>query len=99
EELFGYTPEERQANPTLWRELLHPEDRDRAVDAAQRCNEVGGFSEDYRMVARDGRIVWVHDETVLIKDAEGKPLFWQGVMYDITEQKRAEQDTRDAAPR
>ena len=34
EELFGYTPAERQANPTLWRELLHPEDRDRAIEAS-----------------------------------------------------------------
>jgi PAS domain S-box-containing protein len=96
EELFGYTPEERQANPTLWRQLLHPEDRDRAVEAAARSYEVGGFSEDYRMVARDGRIVWVHDETVLIRDEEGTPLFWQGVMYDITEQKRAEQELAQA---
>jgi PAS domain S-box-containing protein len=96
EELFGYTPEERKANPTLWRELLHPEDRDRAIEAAKRSYEVGGFSEDYRMVARDGRIVWVHDETVLIKDDEGKPLFWQGVLYDISEQKRAEQELAQA---
>jgi PAS domain S-box-containing protein len=96
EELFGYTPEERQANPTLWRELLHPEDRARAVEAARLSYEEGGFSEDYRMVARDGRIVWVHDETVLIKDEAGKPLFWQGVMYDISEQKRAEQELAQA---
>jgi signal transduction histidine kinase len=48
------------------------------------------------MVARDGRIVWVHDETVLIRDEEGKPLFWQGVMYDISEQKRAEQELAQA---
>jgi len=96
EELFGYTPEERQANPTLWRELLHPEDRARAIEAARLSYEEGGFSEDYRMVARDGRIVWVHDETVLIKDEEGKPLFWQGVMYDISEQKRAEQELAQA---
>lgn len=96
EELFGYTPAERQANPTLWRELLHPEDRDRAVEAAKRSYEAGGFSEDYRMVARDGRVVWVHDETVLIRDEEGTPLFWQGVMYDITEQKRAEQELAQA---
>ncbi|HEX6401544.1 MAG TPA: PAS domain-containing protein, partial [Actinomycetota bacterium] len=96
EELFGYTPEERQANPTLWRELLHPEDRERAVEAARRSYEQGGFSEDYRMVARDGRVVWVHDETVLIRDELGKPLFWQGVMYDITEQKRAEQELAQA---
>jgi PAS domain S-box-containing protein len=96
EELFGYTPEERQANPTLWRELLHPQDRDRAIEAAKRSYDAGGFSEDYRMVARDGRIVWVHDETVLIRDEEGKPLFWQGVMYDISEQKRAEQELAQA---
>jgi PAS domain S-box-containing protein len=96
QELFGYTPEERQANPTLWRELLHPEDRDRAVEAAARSYEEGGFSEDYRMVARDGRVVWVHDETVLIRDEEGTPLFWQGVLYDITEQKRAEQELAQA---
>jgi PAS domain S-box-containing protein len=96
EELFGYTPEERQANPTLWRELLHPEDRERAIEAAARSYDAGGFSEDYRMVARDGRIVWVHDETVLIRDEDGTPLFWQGVLYDISEQKRAEQELAQA---
>jgi PAS domain S-box-containing protein len=96
QELFGYTPAERQANPTLWRELLHPEDRDRAVEAAARSYEEGGFSEDYRMIGRDGRVVWVHDETVLIRDEEGTPLFWEGVMYDITEQKRAEQELAQA---
>ncbi len=96
EDLFGYTPDERQANPTLWRELLHPQDRERAIEAAKRSYEEGGFSEDYRMVARDGRIVWVHDETVLIRDDEGNPLFWQGVLYDISEQKRAEQELAQA---
>ena len=96
EELFGYTPAERMANPTLWRELLHPEDRDRAVKAAENSYEAGGFSEDYRMVSRDGRVVWVHDETVLIRDEEGTPLFWQGVLYDISEQKRAEQELAQA---
>ena len=78
EELFGYTPEERQANPTLWRELLHPEDRDRAIAAAERSYDEGGFSEDYRMVSRDGRIVWVHDETVLIRDERGNPAVLAG---------------------
>jgi PAS domain S-box-containing protein len=96
QEMFGYTAEERQANPTLWRELLHPEDRERAIEAAERSYEEGGFSEDYRMVARDGRTVWVHDETVLIRDDAGTPLFWQGVMYDVSEQKRAEQELAQA---
>jgi PAS domain S-box-containing protein len=96
EELFGYTPEERQARPTLWRELLHPDDRERAIEAARRSYETGGFSEDYRMIARDGRVVWVHDETVLVRDDDGRPLFWQGVLYDISEQKRAEEELAQA---
>ena len=65
EELLGYTPEERQARPTLWRELLHPK-------TATACSRPQGaydrpFSEDYRMIARDGRVVWVHDVTVPIR--------------------------------
>jgi len=96
EELFGYTPEERQARPTLWRELLHPEDRERVLLAEARADDQRPFSEDYRMVARDGRVVWVHDTTVLVRDESGDPLFYQGVMYDITEQKRAEQELAQA---
>jgi PAS domain S-box-containing protein len=96
QELFGYTPEERQARPTLWRELLHPDDRDRVLEAAARSYGTDGFSEDYRMIARDGRVVWVHDETVLIRGDAGEPLFWQGVMYDVSERKRAEQELAQA---
>ena len=96
QELFGYTPEERQARPNLWRELLHPEDRERVLLAEEQASDEHPFSADYRMVARDGRIVWVHDETVPIRDESGEPLFYQGVMYDVTEQKHAEQELAQA---
>ena len=96
QELFGYTPEERQARPNLWRELLHPDDRERVLLAEQEVTDDEQFSEDYRMVARDGRIVWVHDETVPVRDEAGDVLFYQGVMYDVTEQKRAEQELAQA---
>ena len=96
QELFGYTPAERQARPNLWRELLHPDDRQRVLMAEQQADDDHPFSEDYRMVARDGRVVWVHDKTVPVRDGSGAPLFYQGVMYDITEQKRAEQELAQA---
>lgn len=96
EELLGYTPEERKARPTLWRELLHPADRDRVLAAEQGVSDDRPFSEDYRMIARDGRTVWVHDVTVPVRDAAGEVLCYQGVMYDITEQKRAEQELAQA---
>ncbi|HEX5938142.1 MAG TPA: PAS domain-containing protein [Actinomycetota bacterium] len=96
EELLGYTPEERRARPTLWRELLHPDDRERVLQVEQAASDDDPFSEDYRMIARDGRVVWVHDVTVPVRDGSGDILFYQGVMYDITEQKRAEQELAQA---
>jgi putative nucleotidyltransferase with HDIG domain len=49
---------------------------------------------DYRMNARDGRLVWVHDQVILVNDQEGKPQFWQGIMLDITARKQAEERIR-----
>jgi PAS domain S-box-containing protein len=46
---------------------------------------------EYRIMTRDGRVIWVSDETRLIRDRKGNPLFWQGVMIDITARKHAEQ--------
>jgi PAS domain S-box-containing protein len=46
---------------------------------------------EYRMYTKDGRVIWVSDETRLVRDRRGKPLFWQGVMIDITARKRSQQ--------
>jgi PAS domain S-box-containing protein len=97
EELLGFTAEERIANPGLWRERLHPDDRDRAIAAAEAAIAEGRFSEDYRLIAKDGRVVWVHDETVLVRGDDGQPLFWQGVLFDITDRKRIEHELRETA--
>jgi signal transduction histidine kinase len=53
------------------------------------------FLAEYRMVARDGSTVWFHDEAALVRDDRGRPLHWQGVMIDITEQRRADELERD----
>ena len=49
------------------------------------------FDAVYRFVARDGRVVWVHGHAKVVRDQEGRPLFLQGVAFDITERKRAEE--------
>jgi diguanylate cyclase (GGDEF)-like protein len=49
-------------------------------------------ASEYRMVARNGKVVWLRDEVVLIKDDKGKPRFWQGVLHDITQRKRREEE-------
>jgi PAS domain S-box-containing protein len=97
ERWFGYSPEERTADPTLWRRLVHPDDRERVDEAADRAVGTSGtFSMDYRMVGRDGRVIWVHDQTFPLLDEAGRERVWLGVMFDVTERKRAEQDLERA---
>jgi len=92
EAMLGYSPQEFKATPGLWLELIHPEDRPRALEGNARTNATGEpFELEYRLIARDGRAVWIHDEAILVRDREGRPQFWQGVMLDITERKRVEE--------
>ncbi|MGA9162043.1 MAG: PAS domain-containing protein, partial [Actinomycetota bacterium] len=90
EALLGYAPEELTRDEALWPELMHPDDRERVLGAAMLAEETSGvYDVEYRMIAKDGHVVWVHDQAVLIRDEQGTPKFWQGVWVDLTEQKRA----------
>ena len=89
--LVGYTPQEWLDDPKLWSKTVHPEDRQEVLKQAALTDQNNKpFDMEYRMIARDGRLVWVHDEVILVNDLEGKPQFWQGIMLDITDRKLAE---------
>ncbi len=92
EELLGYTPQE-WLEGRLWPERLHPDDRERVLVADEHFESGAGeqFSEEYRLIAKDGSVVWVREEAVLVEDELGNPLFWQGILHDITERKEAEE--------
>jgi diguanylate cyclase (GGDEF)-like protein/PAS domain S-box-containing protein len=92
EELLGYAAEEWLTEPKMWDKVLHPEDRERILAEHLRTNETGEpFRDEYRVIARDGRVVWVRDEASLVADEKGRDRFWQGVIVDITDRKRAEE--------
>ena len=92
ERILGCTQEEYLANPDLWRELLHPDDRQRILGETEYFYATGEpFISEYRTFTRDGRIVWIHDEAVILRDNAGKPQRIQGVQMDITELKLAEE--------
>jgi PAS domain S-box-containing protein len=94
-DILGFTPEEWRDEPNLWVARLHEDDRTRTIEAHRTSNETGGpFCCEYRLIAADGRQVWFRDEAVLVRDHAGEPLFWRGVMLDITQQKRAEEKLR-----
>jgi PAS domain S-box-containing protein len=85
EQLLGYTQDEWLGNPHLWAEVLHPDDRERVVASCHEANESGvSWRAEYRMIARDGQVVWVRDIATLVRGSDGQPLCWQGVMLDIT---------------
>jgi diguanylate cyclase (GGDEF)-like protein/PAS domain S-box-containing protein len=91
EQMLGYTPEEWQTQK-LWPKRLHPDDRERILAADKRFEAGGGepFREEYRLLAKDGSVVWVREEAVLVRDEAGDPLYWQGVFFDLTERKGLE---------
>ena len=92
EELLGYTPEEWLADDELWRKVLHPDDRERALTENDLHNETGEpFNSEYRMITRDGGIVWVRDVAVMVHDEWGVPQFSQGFIQDITAHMQAEE--------
>jgi diguanylate cyclase (GGDEF)-like protein/PAS domain S-box-containing protein len=92
EELLGISPEEYIADPDLWTKQLHPDDKEEALQSYLQGRTSGGpFSFEYRLLARDGRVVWFRDSAVVVNDRSGAPAFVHGVMFDITDRKNAEE--------
>jgi diguanylate cyclase (GGDEF)-like protein/PAS domain S-box-containing protein len=90
EHLLGYTAAEWKSDPTLWAQRLHPDDRDRVI-AEEESDAARGapVSSEYRLLARDGKNVWVRDEAVLRFDADGVARY-DGLLIDVTERKAIE---------
>ncbi len=93
EQLLGYTPQDFYADRKLWPKAIHPDDKVRALAENARHNETGEpFSLEYRMFHKDGRVVWVHDEATMVLDERGRSRFSHGVMMDISDRKRGDED-------
>ena len=96
EGMLGFTPEDWIENVNLFEEQLHPDDRERVEEETRLSEEAGGpISMEYRLLARDGRVVWFRDEAVVTGwDEDGRPKVVQGVLFDITERKLVEEELR-----
>jgi diguanylate cyclase (GGDEF)-like protein/PAS domain S-box-containing protein len=97
EELLGYTADEWMADPGLWGERIHPEDRARVIADEEACAATLDPSTiEYRILARDGRTVWVRDESSFGRTADDGRVLAEGVLLDITERREAEEELRHA---
>lgn len=100
EEMLGYPVEQWLADPEFWKTYIHPEDHAHVV---RRCTAetAAGRNHDvqYRAVAADGRVLWLHDHISLIRDATGQVVRLRGMMVDVTASKAVEAALRESEAR
>jgi PAS domain S-box-containing protein len=96
ETILGYRPDEWHEDPGLFRKLIHPDDRARVLREGLIFRQgTGSQVFEYRMVARDGRVIWAQDDAVIVSDDHGRPEHVQGYLRDVTLLKLA-RDQHDA---
>jgi len=87
----GYSPEEFAADPDLWLRMVHPDDRAAVEQQAWRILSGGGAEPlEHRIVRKDGATRWVRNSPATHCDPQGRLLFYDGLIRDITERKQAE---------
>jgi two-component system cell cycle sensor histidine kinase/response regulator CckA len=93
EAMLGFSSAEWLADPMLWFKQLHPDDRERVLAEFYNGHDRSRpILSEYRLLARDSRVVWVHDEAVVVRNECGLPSsFMQGVMSDISESRQEEE--------
>ena len=92
EDLLGFTQEEWLTNPLLWYSQMHPDDHNTVIEAFTRGMQTGEpFRAQVRFFSRHGEVVWILGEARLIRDDDGRPAYFQGVAFDITLTKRAQE--------
>jgi len=92
ETMLGFSKDEWLGDPGLVLKQLHPDDRERVLAEVFQSRDTGKpLSSEYRLLARDGHIVWVRDEAIVMRDEAGRPCFMQGLLLDISEQKQKEE--------
>jgi PAS domain S-box-containing protein len=88
---LGYTPDQFTQDPRFWASRIHPEDQARVLADLRTILEHGQHVHEYRFLHADGGWRWMHDESVLVRDAAGEPHQIVGSWFDITDRKEAEE--------
>jgi len=93
---LGFTAEEFLSARIHFRDIVHPQDlirvRDEIINYAEK--DVEEYTQVYRFINKDGQIRWVEDRTSVVRDENGKKIYNQGILVDITERKLAEEELR-----
>jgi PAS domain S-box-containing protein len=92
EAALGFSQEEWLEDPVRWYSHIHPEDKQRwSTEAAEMFLTGNALRSAYRVLSRDGRVLWFHCEAKMVRKQDGEPWFIHGVGFDITDLKRTEE--------
>lgn len=92
EKVFGYTEQQLCDRPSLWLEIIHPDDRPRVEALLSDLPATGMLLAEYRLIHPDEGVRWVYCRSWLVRDDQGNPLRVDSITSDITERKQAEAD-------
>jgi PAS domain S-box-containing protein len=93
---LGYTQQEWLADADLWWKVIHPDDRDRVMAYLEEKDATGiDVNILHRLVSKDGRVLWFQNQSRTLRDKEGRPKQTHGLMLDVTELKRTEEELRE----
>jgi len=95
ERVWGQSCESLIRQPGQWLEAVHPEDQPR-VRAAAAQQDVQPYDERYRIIRPDGAVRWIHDRSIVVRDAAGRPQRLCGVAEDVTERRKLEEQFQQA---
>ena len=92
EAALGYSRDEWLEDPIRWYEHIHPDDKQRwSLEAAGMFLSGKPLRSSYRVIARDGRVIWFHCDAKMMRRPDGQPWFIHGVAFDISDLKRTEE--------
>src|SRR5215813_661185 len=96
EAALGFSQEEWLDDPILWYQQIHPEDKSRwSLEVAEMFVTGKSLKSAYRILSRQGRVVWFRCEAKMVRHPDGNPWFVLGVGFDISELKQAEQTLQE----
>lgn len=93
---LGYEPDELLSGKVTFEDIVHPDDAERVGEEIRRHTDDGSdvYTQEYRVLTRSGQERWITDRTVVVRDEDGRALYHQGILSDITRRRQAEEELR-----
>jgi PAS domain S-box-containing protein len=95
---WGYSIEDMLAGTPSFAQMIHPDDLQRVVDevTGYTANGLNTYLQEYRLLTRDGQVIWVEDRTIVRRNPDSSVCYYDGVLTDMTDRKKR-QDSMDKA--